>query len=140
MGGGTPAIPTETSIPKGIIVSWYGDKGNIPSGWSLCDGTNGTPDLRDRFLLGAGESHGVGDVGGSETVTLTVEQMPAHNHTFDNYGSLGKDSVTINSASSGTQKANILHLPISANLNNTGSSQPHNNMPPYYTLCYIMKI
>lgn len=68
--------------PIGTIVIWSGTADNIPTGWQLCDGTNGTPDLRDKFVLGAGTTHNVGETGGNEEVTLTVEQMPKHNHTY----------------------------------------------------------
>jgi microcystin-dependent protein len=49
-------------------------------GWALCDGSNGTPDLRDRFIVGAGGSYNVGDTGGMEEVTLTTSQLPEHDH------------------------------------------------------------
>src|SRR5690606_16720903 len=53
----------------------------IPEGWALCDGTNGTPDLRDRFIVGAGREYAVGARGGAKEVTLTTAQMPKHSHT-----------------------------------------------------------
>jgi microcystin-dependent protein len=68
-------------LPVGVIVMWSGSVANIPSGWALCDGTNGTPDLRGRFVVGAGGSYAVGANGGAETVTLTTAQIPAHGHS-----------------------------------------------------------
>jgi hypothetical protein len=53
MASGAYALRAEHGVPKGVIVMWSGAIANIPSGWVLCDGTNGTPDLRDRFIVGA---------------------------------------------------------------------------------------
>ncbi|HUO23647.1 MAG TPA: hypothetical protein VMU59_14115 [Caulobacteraceae bacterium] len=77
----------------GMIIHWYGLAANCPSGWAICDGTNGTPDLRDRFIVGAGASHGLSDSGGSATQTitvngaaLTVDQLPSHSHSASDSG------------------------------------------------------
>ena len=59
---------------------WWGSVATIPLGWVLCDGTNNTPDLRDRFIVGAGNSYSLNNTGGASTVTLTLNQMPSHNH------------------------------------------------------------
>ena len=69
-------------IPSGIICMWSGESTAIPSGWNLCDGSNGTPDLRDRFIVGAGNTYKVKDTGGEATHTLTTNEMPSHNHGF----------------------------------------------------------
>lgn len=66
-------------IPKNGIVMWSGDATTIPTGWQLCDGTNGTPDLRDRFVRG---SQAPGATGGSNAVLLSAGSMPEHGHTF----------------------------------------------------------
>lgn len=76
-GSGNCYIPT----PVGTIIMWSGSAETIPTGWRLCDGSNGTPDLRGRFVVAAGGDYAAGQTGGSNGVTLTVEQMPAHNHT-----------------------------------------------------------
>lgn len=85
-------------FPPGIIMLWAGSVGSIPSGWALCNGSNGTPDLRNRFVVGAGQTYAVGATGGATSVTsgaggahnhggatsshvLTVGQMPQHGHT-----------------------------------------------------------
>lgn len=83
------------NIPKGVITAWYGVISNIPAGWTLCDGTKETPDLRGKFILGAGQSGATpafpqpGGVGGTAThghsasisaTALTIAQMPAHAH------------------------------------------------------------
>lgn len=97
------------NIPRGIITMWSGAVDAVPSGWALCDGNNGTPNLKDRFIVGAGQSYAVGNVGGSITQTpsvwtnaagtginvagtaITKDQMPWHTHS----GSVGSDaSVT----------------------------------------------
>jgi len=70
-----------TTIPTGMISLWYGSIGSVPSGWYLCDGSNGTPDLRDRFIIGAGTSYAVGATGGTSSVTLSTSNMPSHTHT-----------------------------------------------------------
>jgi hypothetical protein len=67
--------------PKGIIVMWSGTLANIPSGYALCDGSLGTPDLRDRFILSVNTAENPGATGGSHSITLTTAQLPAHTHT-----------------------------------------------------------
>jgi microcystin-dependent protein len=69
-------------VPTGIITLWYGSIASIPSGWLLCNGANSTPDLRDRFVVGAGTTYAVGATGGANTVTLDATMIPAHTHTF----------------------------------------------------------
>lgn len=68
---------------RGDIKLWSGAIAAIQPGWALCDGSNGTPDLRGRFIVGAGGAYGVGATGGADTVTLTETQMPAHAHYFN---------------------------------------------------------
>ena len=68
-------------IPSGAIIMWYGSIATIPAGWVICNGTNGTPDLRNKFVIGAGSTYGVNSTGGSTNVTLTTSNLPAHNHT-----------------------------------------------------------
>lgn len=78
-------------FPSGGIVLWSGSVASIPSGWYLCDGNNGTPNLTDRFVVGAGGSYAVGNTGGSSSVTLTTSQLPSHTHTFSDSGNTGND-------------------------------------------------
>ena len=68
------------AIPSGGIIIWSGAANAIPSGWYLCNGSNGTPDLRNRFIVGAGSGYGVGNTGGSADATLV-----SHSHTVDNH-------------------------------------------------------
>ncbi len=71
------------AIAAGIITMWSGAIGAIPSGWFLCDGTNGTPDLRDRFIVGAGSvTYPVNTTGGANAVTLSQAETPAHTHDY----------------------------------------------------------
>lgn len=71
-------------VPAGTIVMWSGE--TAPKGWALCDGTNGTPDLRGRFVISTGTGAGLtaralGATGGTETHTLTTAEIPGHTHT-----------------------------------------------------------
>lgn len=63
-------------VPAGVIAMWSGSAASIPAGWALCNGLNGTPNLRDRFVVGAGTSYAVGDTGGQNAIT----SVPAHTH------------------------------------------------------------
>ena len=72
-------IGDSAQVPKGLIVAWNGT--TPPSGWALCDGKNGTPDLSGRFILGKSAKYNKGKTGGQEKVTLNINQMPAHNHS-----------------------------------------------------------
>ena len=73
----------------GMILLWYGNTGNIPSGFVLCDGNNNTPDLRDRFVIGAGSAYSPGNTGGSSSVTLSTSQLPSHTHSLSASGTTG---------------------------------------------------
>ncbi len=129
------AIPPGSNIPAGGVIIWTGAADAVPDGWALCDGTNGTPDLSGRFVLGSSATHAVGETGGSEEVTLTVEQMPGHSHGINVY----------KTPTSGTNKINALPYNPVAGIQNlatleAGGSKPHPNMPPYYALAYIMRL
>ena len=75
------AAAVQAALPTGVITMWSGASTAIPAGWWLCDGTNTTPDLRGRFIIGASGTYAVAASGGSEDVTLTTAEMPAHSHT-----------------------------------------------------------
>lgn len=153
-----------TSIPAGVISLWYGSIGLIPTGWALCDGNNATPDLRDRFIVGAGTSYTVNQTGGSSTSilpahthTATVElneSDPGHGHTFyggsasataDNYfqatgvGVLGNDATVVAASSVGVNTTGITFDP-AVTVDEEGVSPLGGNLPPFYALAYIMKV
>jgi hypothetical protein len=81
------AMAASALLVAGMIIHWYGLAASCPAGWAICDGTNGTPDLRDRFIVGAGNTYALSDSGGSASQTITVDahvlstsEMPAHSH------------------------------------------------------------
>ncbi len=77
------ALTNVAGVPSGTIVMWAGADTAIPTGWKLCDGTNGTPDLRGKFIIGAGGAGGVPVKGlvGSNTLALETNEVAAHTHT-----------------------------------------------------------
>ena len=120
---------------QGMIMMYNGS--SAPSGWAICDGQNGTPDLRDRFIVGTGSSYSLGNTGGANSVTLTTAQMPSHKHTtsVDNtnlFPSSGQTSIGFGGAGS--------YPATTFTMNNEGGGQAHENRPPYYALMFIMKL
>lgn len=143
------------AIPSGIICMWSGESTAIPSGWHLCDGSSGTPDLRDRFIVGAGSTYEVGNTGGSDSVTLSTSQIPSHTHSIgshshdiyiadQNYGSTSSGRYIGSSDSVATDSSSNLVRgrteTASGNTGSTGSGSSHENRPPYFALCFIMKL
>jgi microcystin-dependent protein len=142
-------------FPKGMVMIWTGDLTQIPQGWALCDGKNGTPDLRGRFVLGVNSKldpisnltpTNIKDNGGAETHVLTIDEMPSHTH--DIIGK-GDDAGYCKSGQCGfwptdrwTNDAVVKASTSGGKLvvENTGGSKPHNNMPPFLVLAYIMKL
>lgn len=92
-------------IPVGGIIMWSGTIANIPSGWALCNGLNGTPNLQNKMIIGAGDTYSVGATGGSTTITLVEANLPAHTHTFS--GNTGNQSA--NHTHNGTTSTNGAH-------------------------------
>jgi microcystin-dependent protein len=189
-----------SSVPSGLISMWSGSIATIPKGWVLCNGSNGTPDLRDKFIIGAGNKT-PGQTGGEENVTLSESTMPWHEHGtgrakipninnhFHYIGSIGGYHNSEHNMDTGAEGGLLIHhnlnwitkdvrlpddsrcygwgdssdyydvignkfnicttLPLingnsptldaSVEIDGAGGSQPHNNMPPYYALCFIMK-
>ena len=162
------ASQVATITPPGIIVMWSGSVGAIPTGWTLCDGTLTTPDLRGRFIVGAGGTFGVGQTGGSaDTVTIS------HSHTgttaaggsasgsilataFDfgafqtgqatgvfTVGGSSLPSRMQGAAGTGSRSQVDMSIPTHVHTfttNSAGVAGTGLNLPPYYALCYIMKI
>lgn len=98
-----PVTATQSTInspfPVGGIIMWSGAIASIPGGWALCNGSSGTPDLRSRFIVGAGSDYTVGATGGANEVTLTTNHIPGHTHTVSASGttaSQGSHTHTIN--------------------------------------------
>jgi microcystin-dependent protein len=74
-------------VPQGGIIMWSGSIGTIPIGWAICNGLNGTPDLRNRFVVAAGDTYSPNDTGGADFVTLSESEMPSHSHSMSSAGS-----------------------------------------------------
>jgi hypothetical protein len=130
------------SIPVGGIILWSGSFASVPGGWHLCDGASGTPDLRGRFVVGAGPgSYNPGDRGGANSIQLTVANLPSHSHDFDdvvwsendgyNYGNIGSDE--------GEDFDNHYYYWRHSTYA-TGGNQPFDIRPPFYALAYIMRV
>ncbi len=112
-----PAGPLGAGVEAGVIVMWSGSSATIPSGWALCDGTNGTPDLRDRFVVGAESSYEVGATGGASSHSFVG------NGGFHAAGShIALSDYYVNGEVTRTAIVVI------------------DNRPPYYALLYMMKL
>ena len=145
-----------TTIPTGMISLWYGSIGSVPAGWYLCDGSNGTPDLRDRFIVGAGSTYSVNATGGSADASVV-----AHTHTatsastvtdpghLHNWGAVASGDIGNNSrsyregAADGTQNTSTattgITVATSTTVASAGVAGTNLNLPPYYALAYVMK-
>tara|TARA_B110000879_G_scaffold55022_1_gene77743 strand:+ start:64 stop:804 length:741 start_codon:yes stop_codon:yes gene_type:complete len=163
------ALAATGGIPSGGIIMWSGSVGSIPTGWVLCNGSNGSPDLRNRFVVGAGSTYAVNDTGGTDSVSLSTANLPAHSHSFSGSGTTntegnhthgsvaqphpsdtGRDGDS-GSGSTGLNYSNRLGnstgaagshshtVSISGTTGNQGSGSSHENRPPYYALAYIFK-
>jgi hypothetical protein len=133
-------------IPAGVILMWSGSIASIPSGWVLCDGGSGTPDLRNRFIVGAGSTYAVNATGGTadaivvshtHTATSTVTD-PGHFHADGFiFGSTAFSGPGINAP--GNTSTAFTGITVGTTVDATGSSGTNANLPPYYALAYIMK-
>ena len=137
-------------VPKGSIVAWRSEE-IIPTGWAICDGTNDTPDLRGRFIVGSGQGNDlsdrkVGDSGGEEKHVLEENEIPDHGHSINIYSGF---SVCYNTWLCCPSCGNVLvdgNGPYDTTLNPNDEkdkelkTQGHENMPPFYILFYIMKL
>jgi len=141
------APTVSNTVPSGLIAIWSGSVGSIPSGWLLCNGSNGTPDLRNSFILGAGNTYAVGQTGGStdaivvsHTHTATVTD-PGHNHlgsVYNYYNGAGGGNGFISGINQSTATTTSV-TGISVTNQSTGTSATNANMPPYYALAFIQK-
>jgi hypothetical protein len=145
--GGSNTPTWGSGFPSGGIIIWSGSSASIPTGWLLCDGSSSTPDLRNRFVVGATSTYAVGATGGSadaivvsHTHTATVTD-PGHAHI--GFVALGTSSGGVFALGSGTTvttnttATNTTGITVANST--TGSSGTNANLPPYYALCYIMK-
>jgi len=156
---GSGATPTWTTLPlfvTGMIIMWSGTVATIPSGWALCDGTSGTPDLRDKFVIGARADDGGAaktNVTGSYTQTggskdaIVVSHThivtdPGHTHTYNKINATSGSNVgwdtfnnPVNYNDTGTTNSATTGISIAS----AGSSGTNANLPPYYALAFIMK-
>ena len=117
------------NTPSGLIAMWSGAIAAIPTGWVLCNGSNSTPDLRDNFIVGAGNGYNPGDTGGEAAHTLTIPEMPTHNHRL----------VTGSGTTSSGYLADTNNGSAGPYTMDTGGGGSHENRPPFYALAYIMK-
>jgi len=151
---GSGATPTwGSTFVAGMIMLWSGSTASIPAGWLLCNGTSSTPDLRDRFVVGAGSTYAVDATGGSanavvvsHTHTASTASGGSHTHNINVYN--GNDlnpplnyipatddqtgTGTIPTASGGAHSHTVT-------VDSAGVSATNANLPPYYALAYIMK-
>ena len=168
--GGTTTPPEEEPIegvPSGAIIMWSGSIASIPSGWALCNGANGTPDLRNRFVIGSSS-----DVSGVSNTSVTGANtksggskdaiVVSHTHSGTaNSGSGGGTFITGLTTYYSTPPAGYTPIPFrfdsgvinwgyssassaahthNVTINSTGSSGTNANLPPYYALAFIMKL
>jgi microcystin-dependent protein len=141
---------SQINFPTGMVIMWSGKETNVPQGWAICDGKNGTPDLRGRFVIGTDPDINddtapgyFGSFGGSETtsVTFTTSTIPSHKHGSiyqleNNYSCEGSGGSGCVCGSVTIQKASDS----GAGLLSTPKPFVIPIRPPYYTVCYIMKI
>lgn len=131
-------------VPRGVVVMWHGTADSVPAGWALCDGQNNTPDLRDRFVVGAGSNAKGGsyrhtNTGGVNAVTLSVAQIPSHSHRQVTTANCGAGSGGIRATFTG-ECANLGAYDMGVNTWNAGGGDSHENRPPFYALSFIMKL
>lgn len=122
-------------FPIGLVIPWAPALNitQAPNGWSLCDGTNGTPNLSNSFIIGASDTRVVGFADGEETVQLQLNHIPPHTHTIeiDN----AEQNVPYGGSSYGA--AYTTTDAVATQTTFYGNGEPHNNMPPYFVLKYL---
>ena len=125
------------ALPTGLIAMWHGLIANIPTGWLLCNGSNGTPDLRAKFVRGAPNGVEAGDTGGEDTHTLSEAELPSHSHSYESY--VATSESTERQSVQSQAGAYAEELKQSRTSGATGSGDAHENRPAYYQILYIMK-
>jgi microcystin-dependent protein len=161
------AVAARPVFIKNMIIMWGGFLTDIPTGWGLCDGQGGRPNLIDRFIIGAGSTHGIGDIGGSTTATLGTNNMPAHNHGDGSFS--GSTDVQghhahgftlpfgpVNNSYSGGGQGNFgggtcgygtdgggehsHNFSGTVSITTEGGGEAFSILPPYYALAFIIKL
>jgi len=141
-------------VPSGTIVMWSGAIADIPDGWALCDGTGGTPDLQDRFVLSVAAGEEPGGTGGSHTKSLSVSNLPPHTHSFTtNPAGEHVHDIAANGESQGIRRTGgeggerrggeiypAGEHTHSGTTNSTGGGTSFDVRPKYYKLAFIMKV
>lgn len=141
----TSGVISIQAFYTGMIMMWSGNIATIPSGWVLCDGTNGTPDLRNRFVVGAGSIYNPADTGGtSDAIVVSHSHTitdPGHFHYWGGGGNaqVGNDNGGANANGGSSAFATSTAFTGINGTNTTGQSGTNQNLPPYYALAYIMK-
>ena len=144
----TAVATIPAGIPTGGIILWSGSVGAIPTGWALCNGSNGTPDLRSRFVIGAGSAYNVAATGGSaNTVVVSHTHSvtdPGHAHTVTQGATVSGTTPRQRIRVLGDTATTGVSDPTNTNttgitVNSAGQSGIDANLPPYYALAYIMK-
>jgi hypothetical protein len=150
--GDTFGSKASGTIPIGGIIMWSGSVASVPTGWSICNGENGTPNLVDRFIVGAGSGYAVAATGGSADATLVSHSHTGstdiggvHNHTFSAILQVGGNFVldggndAVFNPSTGTTSNHNGHQH-TFTTSTEGSSATNANLPPYYALAFIMRV
>ena len=155
----TTAFVIANAIPSGLISMWSGTIASIPTGWVLCNGSNSTPDLRNRFIIGAhSDNVGVANttITGSSTLTggtkdaivvshthtaTSAVSDPGHAHTANGFGGSQPGLTTSGTPINGQSATStaVTGITVSTTIASTGSSGTDQNLPPYYALAFIMK-
>ena len=143
-------INSNIIFTKGMIIAWYGDIDKIPDNFAICDGSNGTPDLRNKFIIGVCDDKKCGDIGGNSSITLRKSNLPpigqgyfscdSHNGSYHHRTNgiikyLYSHSVSTKNGQSDSWGSNYM-----IDLNEGMNSSPINIINPYYALFYIMKL
>jgi hypothetical protein len=153
--GDTFGSSASGTVPVGGIIMWSGSVASIPTGWSLCNGANGTPNLQDKFIVGAGSGYAVAATGGSaNAVVVEHEHFVASSTGYEGNGDDPKVQLTSNKwvstlglgGTGDVQEKRDYVLERSGDeadvgrTSSTGESGTGKNLPPYYALAFIMRV
>jgi len=125
-----PPIFPPSEFVTGMIMMWGGS--TAPTGWAICDGLNGTPDLREKFICGSSLLVPIGSTGGATSVTLSLNNLPDHTH-----GGVGLSTVSSPVDTGGYSYASTSG--VTTGVTGLVTTTPFNIVPPFYALAYIIK-